>query len=406
MSVYKPDNSPFYHYDFIRGGVRFHGSTKQRTRRRAETVEGEKKREAEAALATQGAARPVTLNRATGEYWQNVAQHQASAATTEYQLENLVRLLGAATRLDDIRDAEVAAYVARRRGEPHAKYKPKPAKRGEAAAAEIPLVSPATVNREVELLARVIRRASKVQRAQLPAESERPTWRLHRLPEADPPDRPLNAEQEALLYAELVAHARPVVDTALLTGLRRQEVLTLRCENLDLQRRRGVVMRKSKKPGGERFAFEITEPLLAVLAPLVDGRTQGPVFRFGPPCACARCRKKAHHGTPITSIRTAFEGARRRAGLDGFRFHDLRHTVGSRILELTGNLKAAQTFLGHKDISTTLRYAHHAPGAMADVQRQLAAARPAHAQPGTPAPEPPATPETRTSAPEKGRKAG
>jgi len=52
----------------------------------------------------------------------------------------------------------------------------------------------------------------------------------------------------------------------------------------------------------------------------------------------------------------------RRAGIPEFRFHDLRHTVGSRILALTKDLKAEMEYLGHTDISTTLRYAHHAKG--------------------------------------------
>jgi integrase len=42
----------------------------------------------------------------------------------------------------------------------------------------------------------------------------------------------------------------------------------------------------------------------------------------------------------------------------GFRFHDLRHTRGTRILRVTRNLAAAKKALAHRNIKTTLRYAH------------------------------------------------
>jgi integrase len=384
MSVYKPKNSPFFHFDFQLSGHRFHGSTGERTRRRAEQVETDERRRASTALKAGSTAAEVTLNTAAGEYWQSVARHQSSADTTEYQIANLIRILGAAKPLSAIRDAEVADYVRHRRGEESARSRQrrKKARRERARAQrerrndlpDIPapaVVSPATVNREIELLSRIIRRAARTLRAVLPPEPDRPDWKIHKLAEADPPDRPLTADQERRLYAELVEHAKPIVDVALLTGLRRGEVLQLDCRHIDFAAGKGRVRRKSKKHGGAWFTFDITEPLLAVLAPHVDGRTEGPVWRYGPPCTCARCTRPINHGAPIRSIRTAFEGARRRAGIPDFRIHDLRHTFGSRVMMLTGNLKAAQDMLGHKDISTTIRYAHHAPNALADVQRAL-----------------------------------
>jgi integrase len=45
------------------------------------------------------------------------------------------------------------------------------------------------------------------------------------------------------------------------------------------------------------------------------------------------------------------------AGVTNFRFHDLRHTAGSRITRV-GGIRAAQKLLGHTNITTTTRYAH------------------------------------------------
>src|SRR5262249_30004062 len=60
----------------------------------------------------------------------------------------------------------------------------------------------------------------------------------------------------------------------------------------------------------------------------------------------------------------AYEGARtqwwrlrKRSGV-GFRFHDFRHDVGTKLLRLTGNLKLGQQALNHADIKTTTKYAH------------------------------------------------
>jgi integrase len=48
----------------------------------------------------------------------------------------------------------------------------------------------------------------------------------------------------------------------------------------------------------------------------------------------------------------------RRAGIQDFRFHDLRHTFASQVLLKGGTLKDIQEFLGHKTMTMTLRYSH------------------------------------------------
>ncbi len=46
------------------------------------------------------------------------------------------------------------------------------------------------------------------------------------------------------------------------------------------------------------------------------------------------------------------------AGIEDFRFHDLRHTAATRVLRTSNNLQVVQEMLGHSDIGTTARYAH------------------------------------------------
>ena len=49
---------------------------------------------------------------------------------------------------------------------------------------------------------------------------------------------------------------------------------------------------------------------------------------------------------------------RAKAGVKDFRFHDYRHDFGTKLLRETGNLKLVQKALNHRDIKSTLRYAH------------------------------------------------
>ena len=70
------------------------------------------------------------------------------------------------------------------------------------------------------------------------------------------------------------------------------------------------------------------------------------------------CKK---NGERYGNIRKAFEGARKRAGITDFRFHDLRHTFASHLVMAGIDLKTVQELLGHKTFNMTLRYAHLSP---------------------------------------------
>ena len=68
-------------------------------------------------------------------------------------------------------------------------------------------------------------------------------------------------------------------------------------------------------------------------------------------------------GTKIQKSRLikAFKKAVTQAGIFDFTFHDLRHTFATRLAQAGIDLYAISKLLGHKDISTTQRYAHHCP---------------------------------------------
>ena len=80
MSVYKPKNSPYWHFDFQLKGGRFHGSTGTTSKSAARQIEAQERTRA-AASGARRERQPMTLDTAAGRYFLEVAQHQPSSAT-------------------------------------------------------------------------------------------------------------------------------------------------------------------------------------------------------------------------------------------------------------------------------------------------------------------------------------
>jgi len=60
---------------------------------------------------------------------------------------------------------------------------------------------------------------------------------------------------------------------------------------------------------------------------------------------------------PANNLTRTFSKACAMAGVTGLRFHDLRHTFGSRVTRV-GGIRVAKELLRHADVKTTMRYAH------------------------------------------------
>ena len=63
----------------------------------------------------------------------------------------------------------------------------------------------------------------------------------------------------------------------------------------------------------------------------------------------------------LGNVDKSFKTALRMAGIDDFRFHDLRHTAASWMIQCGADIYAVQKILGHSHIRTTQRYAHQSP---------------------------------------------
>lgn len=221
-------------------------------------------------------------------------------------------------------------------------------------------LSPSTVNRYLGYLAQVTNRAKAIWGADVGP------WDRAKHLQREPRGREtyLDHEQARRLLDALCPHARPIVLLDLMTGMRKGNVINLRWEEVSLDMRRAVMIQK----GGRPLAVELVPEAVALLVQVApqDADRHGPVWTFGNPaidCGCPHCASPLYQGQPITSIRRSFATAVRKAGIatsngGRLRFHDLRHTFASWLLERSGDLKLVQDALGHADIGSTSRYAH------------------------------------------------
>ncbi len=377
MSVYKPKNSPYYHYDFQIGGNRVYGSTSTSNRREAEAQEKVEKEKAKAAIKASKAATggPLTINSAADRYWLEVGMRHANSDTTRTDLARLVSYFGETKLLSQITDDDLAKLIQWRRSQPawgreQTKDK-KPMK----------MVSSATVNRSTILvLKKIFTRAKRTWRHDFPLE---PNWRDHWL--AEPKERVRELKKTESIALELATRPdyEPIFAFVRATGLRLNECI-LKWSEVDWQT--GWITKPGK--GGRMVKTAITSTVRDILLPL---RNNHPEFVFTYQAKIIRKKgagykgdgvgreRGAHYPITYSGLKTQWKRIRASAGVQDFRFHDFRHDLATKLLRDTGNLKTVQKALSHADIKTTTRYAHVLDEEVADAMEKLGQKRSAEA---------------------------
>jgi len=203
---------------------------------------------------------------------------------------------------------------------------------------------PATVNRHIATLKHMIHKAvdwdmveeetlKRVRKAKLLEENNR---RL----------RFLSHEEAQALINACDDHLKPVVIMALNTGARKEEILGLKWDNVDLKH--GFILLDQTK-NGERREVPINQTLRGTLGRIVR-RVDVPYVFYD-----------AKTGKRYSNLRRSFESACKRAKIRDFRFHDLRHSFASQLVMAGVDITTVKELLGHKTLTMTLRYAHLAP---------------------------------------------
>jgi integrase len=185
---------------------------------------------------------------------------------------------------------------------------------------------------------------------------------------ADPDIRFLEvAELDALLRAvpddELGAVERPLYLSAALTGLRQGELIALRWRDVDwavgmVRVRRSITRGKLGKPKSKRSSRGV--PMADRVAAELERHFQRSAFQGDDDLVFCH----PHTGGPYdpSKMRERFKAARDRASLrEEIRFHDLRHTFGTRMAAAGAPLRFIQEWMGHSNAQTTEIYADYAP---------------------------------------------
>jgi integrase len=204
-------------------------------------------------------------------------------------------------------------------------------------------LKPASINRIISTVKHMFTKA--VDWEMVEADTLKKVRKVNNLRE-DKRLRFLSVEEAQGLISVCDEHLKPIVITALNTGMRKGEILRLRWSQVDLQH--GFIL-LDKTKNGERREIPVNDTLRTVFRSL---RRQIDV-----PYVFHAAKKLSNYQNVKRSFATALERAR----ITDFHFHDLRHTFASQLVMAGVDLVAVKELLGHKDIKMTLRYAHLAP---------------------------------------------
>jgi integrase len=186
-------------------------------------------------------------------------------------------------------------------------------------------VTDATINRDLQALRHVLYWA--VDEGFLLAN---PLSRMRLVPERRKPRSVMTVAEEEQLLAAAAPHLRLLIIAALDTGMRRGELTHQLWEHVDLTRRL-LFVSKSKTAEGEGREIPLTERVYSLL--LAIRKQEGLVFTY--------------HNRPVIAVKTAWKATVRRAGIKWYRFHDMRHTFNTRLMEAGVMQEVRKALMGH-----------------------------------------------------------
>jgi len=205
---------------------------------------------------------------------------------------------------------------------------------------------PATVNRELSLLASAFTLAVKFDKAE-----SNPCHKVDLFSLDNLRDRYLLPEEEPRLMAVLIgprAHMKPAVIVALGTGMRMREQLRMKRHQVDFLR--NIVTARNTKNGRPRD-IPMNDDVRDALAKLCKNKRPDDYVFINPKTKSC-----------LQETKTAFHTACRLAGIEGLIWKDLRATFGTRLAEAGCDAFTIAQLLGHSDVRVTMRYVRMVEG--------------------------------------------
>ncbi|EKM99421.1 MULTISPECIES: site-specific integrase [unclassified Acidocella] len=213
-----------------------------------------------------------------------------------------------------------------------------------------------TVNRHLATLRAMFNQALKweLYEGKTPASSPGMLREQHR-------DKYLSPAETQALFRALAGDkdetAASVLALLAVTGARRGEALQAKWENVDLER---CILTVPRSKSGRTRHIPLSPVAVAILQRQLAKRSIHPENPYVFPSARLP-------GKPVEGVRGAWVRAKKAAGLpDDLRIHDLRHSFASALANAGTPLNEIGTVLGHSQLSTTTRYAHHSPQRLID----------------------------------------
>lgn len=203
---------------------------------------------------------------------------------------------------------------------------------------------PATINRHIATIKHIFTKA--VDWNMVEEETLKRIRKVKLLEENNRRLRFLSKEECQALISHCQGNTKAIVITALNTGCRKGEILSLKWDNVDLKH--GFLLLDVTK-NGERREIPINDTLRHTL--------QGLTRRLDVPYVFHDAVTGKHYG----DVKRSFNTALRRSGIKDFHFHDLRHTFASHLVMAGVDITTVSRLLGHKSLAMTLRYSHLAP---------------------------------------------
>jgi integrase len=331
MPLFRRPNSPFWQ-------IRYKRPNGKTVRLSADTTDKRLAQELEAKL-TRDAFEEARLGCKPKRTWQEaVVQWAQDTAHKATQDDDLAHLRWARPYLDDLTLDQIDRTRLR-----HIQTERKASG-----------VSNATVNRTLAVLHAILRRAARVWEWIDTA----PT--VPALPEPKRRIRWLTPAESERLIAELPEHLADMVRFSLSTGLREANVTGLEWSQVDLARRVAWIHADQAK-AREAIGVPLNTDAVLVLRRWI-GRHQARVF----------CYQRHHaagtaYWSPVTKAGgRAWRKALDRAGIQDFRWHDLRHTWASWHVQAGTPLHVLQELGGWHDGEMVRKYAHLAPEHLAE----------------------------------------
>lgn len=198
--------------------------------------------------------------------------------------------------------------------------------------------SAATVNRHLSVLSKIFSLAVDAELV-----DGNPCQRVKKLRLNNQRTRVLSVDEERNLFSALGDNdlVKQIVTVALHTGLRRGEIFNLKWFDVDFNR--GFIQIRESKSGGKRVV-----PMNATVRMLLGNSKRKSEYVFPSPKTGGR----------LDNVKRSFRRAVHTAGIEDFRFHDLRHTAATRMADAGADAFTLAKILGHSDIRMTARYTH------------------------------------------------